>query len=272
MGLGRFALGTSALGGTLEQKLDAVAAAGFPAIVIAAKELVSHPEGVDAAARAVRKSRLRVSALKELRDFEGIPRNELDYKLEITRSLLQMTLGVGSDLLLVTSSTAAQALGDRQQIAQDLATLGTLATPFKLRIGYRALPWGRWIDDLASAAEVVALAGLENVGVVVDTADMLATQAAMSSLAAVPVHRIFLVQLGDCNGQLGDASGAGAQQRVFPGEGANGELLAAWVHMLRDAGYGGDFALDVTRDEQVSSLPAAVADRARRSVGWVDGK
>jgi len=267
MGLSGFALGTAALTGTLEQKLHAVVAAGFPAIVLGAKDLVGHPRGVAAAARAVRKSGLRVSALVELRDFEGLPPAELEYKLEIARSLLEMSLGVRSDLLVVASSTVAHASSDRQRIAQDLATLGTLATPLKLRIGYRALPEGRWIKDVAAAAEVVARTGRENVGLVIDACDLLAS--AVESIAAVSAGRIFLAQLSGRNGELDGAGEAGARRRLFPGEGANAEAVVELVRTLRGAGYVGAFSLDAASDEYEHSLPGAVADRARRSAEWI---
>jgi sugar phosphate isomerase/epimerase len=89
------------------------------------------------------------------------------------------------------------------------------------------------------------------------------------SIAAVPAGRIFLVQLSGCNGELDGAGEAGARRRLFPGEGTNAEAVIELVRTLRGAGYVGEFSLEAASDEYEQSLPAAVADRARRSAEWI---
>ena len=51
-----FGMDTISLAGPLEAKLKAVKAAGFTQIMLSAKDLVGHPDGLAAAVAAVRSS------------------------------------------------------------------------------------------------------------------------------------------------------------------------------------------------------------------------
>ena len=50
--LSRFGFNTVTMGGTLEHKLDCMKAAGFHGVELWARDLIAHPQGVDAAAQA----------------------------------------------------------------------------------------------------------------------------------------------------------------------------------------------------------------------------
>ena len=56
-----FGMDTISLAGPLEAKLAAVKAAGFGQIMLAARDIVVHPAGIEAAVHAVRNSGLRVT-------------------------------------------------------------------------------------------------------------------------------------------------------------------------------------------------------------------
>ena len=62
---------TITLAGTLPTKLRAVREAGFSQIMLNARDLTGHAEGVAAAIAVVQQSGLRVSGFQVLRDFEG---------------------------------------------------------------------------------------------------------------------------------------------------------------------------------------------------------
>ena len=51
-----FGMDTISLAGSLEAKLKAVRDAGFGQIMLSARDVVGHPDGLDAAVRAVRAS------------------------------------------------------------------------------------------------------------------------------------------------------------------------------------------------------------------------
>ena len=267
--LARFGISTATLAGSLSEKLRAAQAAGFTSVSLAARDLVAHPDGVDAAAALVRRSGMRVGAFQSLRDFEGLPPHLRDYKLEVTKSLLDLMERVDARLLLVGSSTSPNASGDIQRIADDLSLLGTLATPRGIRIAYEPLAWARFVNDHATAWRAVELADRENVGLGVDAFHVLARSTPAAWFDAVPGDRIFLVQLADYLWDLDDIVETSGHHRVFPSEGNHGAIIAELVAKLTAIGYRGDLMLDATNDDYLHLPAAAVAGRARNAARWI---
>src|SRR3990167_11038362 len=131
-----FGMDTISLAGPLEAKLAAVKAAGFGQIMLAARDIVGHPEGIKAAVDAVRRSGLRVTGFQVLRDFEGLSGHLHAYKVEVAKAMLQMCNALGSTLLLACSSTSAHASGEPELLKRDLQKLATLAVPLNLRVAF----------------------------------------------------------------------------------------------------------------------------------------
>jgi hypothetical protein len=113
--------------------------------------------------------------------------------------------------------------------------------------------------DLARAAELVNTVDRANLGLAVDSVDLLADPDDLDDLDCSYPDPIFLVQLSDRIALAGDG---GIQ--VFPGEGPQGNLLLELVARLRGLDYHGDFCL-VARNGDYASLAADVV--AERAVG-----
>ena len=141
-----FGMDTITMAGTLEAKLAAMKEAGFSQVMLMAKDLVTHPAGVEGAVIAVKNSGLRPTGFQVLRDFEGLSGHLHDYKIDIAKSMLQMCAATGSQVLLVCSSTSRHATDDLDHIARDLKKLAMLAVPFGIKIAYEALSWGRTVN------------------------------------------------------------------------------------------------------------------------------
>jgi 2-keto-myo-inositol isomerase len=270
--LQRFAMNTNTLAGTLEEKLRAVKAAGFGAIVLSGADLVGHPDGVDVAVDVVTGSGLKVSAFQRLHDFEGLSGHMLDYKIDIARSLFDMMRSVDAPLLIVASTTSPHASGDPRKIAEDLAMLGTLAALPGIRIAYGALAWGRWVNEYTSAWEAVKLADHANVGLAIDSFHVLARGTSRESFDAIPGDRIFLVQLSDYLWDLDDLIETARHRRVFPSEGNHNVAIVDLVGRIERAGYRGDYSFDVVNDDYAHLPAPAVAARGRKAAMWLCGQ
>lgn len=268
-----FGMDTISLAGPLEAKLQAIRDGGFTQVMLSARDLVSHPDGVAAACRAVRASGLRVTGFQVLRDFEALTGRLHAYKMDIARSMLAMCAELESRVLLVCSSTLSHAANDRDQIARDLRKLAMVAVPHGIRIAYEALSWGRTISELRDAWDVVCRAGAPNLGLGVDSFHCLATAMPLRDLAAVDVHKIFLVQLSDFLWREVPSSAERIETarhfRVFPGEGAHTDDVAEMVRHLVGRGYRGDFSFEVFNDDYVQLEPSFVTERARRAAEWL---
>jgi sugar phosphate isomerase/epimerase len=267
--LQRFAMNTNTLAGTLEEKLRAVKAAGFGAIVLSGGDLVSHPDGLDVAVELVTGSGLKVSAFQMLHDFEGLSGHMLDYKIDVARSLFDMMRSIDAPLLIVASTTSPHASGDPRKIAEDLAMLGTLAALPGIRIAYGALSWGRWVNEYTSAWEAVKLADHANIGLAIDSFHVLARGTSREPFDAIPGDRIFLVQLSDYLWDLDDLIETARHRRVFPSEGNHNVAIVDLVGRIERAGYRGDYSFDVVNDDYAHLPAPAVAARGRKAAAWL---
>jgi sugar phosphate isomerase/epimerase len=265
-----FGMDTITLAGPLEAKLRAVRDGGFTQIMLAARDLVEHPGGETAAISAVHRSGLRVTGFQVLRDFEGLPAHLHAYKLDIAKAMLGMCSALGSKVLLMCSSTSANASGDPEVLARDLSKLATLAVPLGIRIAYEALSWGKHVNEFPQAWEIVARADRANLGLALDSFHMLAARTGLDELDLVDPKKIFLVQLADFMFRelhsREERIDTARHFRVFPGEGVHGAEVAELVRRVDDMGYRGDYSFEVFNDDYVQLPASLVAARARQSV------
>ena len=268
-----FGMDTISLAGPLPAKLRAIREAGFSQVMLSARDLVGHAEGVEAAIAAVRESGLRVTGFQVLRDFEGLSGQLHEYKVDIAKSMLELAAAVGAKVLLVCSSTSAHASGDRDLVARDLRKLAMLAIPHGIRIAYEALSWGRSIEEFPAVWDVVTRADMPNLGLGLDSFHMFATKTSLDELQWLDPERIFLVQLADFMWQeirsVEERIATARHFRVFPGEGAHSDQVAAIVSRLHAQGYRGDYSFEVFNDDYQQIPLPDVARRARKAADWL---
>lgn len=270
---GDFGMDTASLAGSLEGKLAAVRRAGFAQVMISAVDIVGHPLGLAAGIAAVRDSGLRVTGLEALRDFEGLSGQLHAYKVDVAKSMLELTHQLGGRTLLVEASTSTHAQTDADACARDLRKLAMLAIPMGIRIAYKGGPWSRTARDFRVAGEFVFRADFPNLGLAIDAFDVLAAKIPQDDLDAIDPAQIFLVQLSDYTWHetrsAGDEPSPATHFRVFPGEGVHSEGIAGFVTKLDELGYMGDYSFDVYNDDHLQMPTDAVADRARRAAEWL---
>ena len=273
MNLEHFGMDTITLAGALEAKLAAIRSAGFTQVMLSAADLVGHERGERAAIEAVRASGLEATGFQVLRDFEGLSGHLHAYKVDIAKAMLESCRALGAPLLLACSSTSAHAAGDPRLLAKDLAKLAMLAVPLGIRIAYEALSWGRHVNLLAQAREIVETADHPNLGLCIDSYHMLANRTGMDAVDDIDPAKIFLVQLSDFMWREirtpEDRIETARHYRVFPGEGLHSEAIADLARKLDGRGYRGDYSFEVFNDDYRQISPAVVAGRARRSAKWI---
>ena len=271
--LADFGMDTISLAGPLEAKLAAVKAAGFGQIMLAARDLVGHPEGIDAAVHAVRSSGLRVTGFQVLRDFEGLSGHLHSYKLGIAQQMILMARALGTRVLLACSSTSLHATDDPEAIARDLRKLAMLALPHGIRIAFEGLSWGRHINEVHQAWAAVQRADCPNLGLAIDSYHQFATSTPLEALEGVDPERIYLVQLSDFMWQetrtVQERIDTARHFRVFPGEGVHSQALVELVRKLDGMGYRGDYSFEVFNDDYQQLPLPYVAGRAWNSAVWL---
>jgi len=273
MNFADFGMDTASLAGPLERRLEAIRAAGFGQAMISAADIVGHPQGSAGGARAVRSSGLRVTGFEMLRDFEGLDGQLHTYKVDVAKSMLALCREVGGNLLIVEATTSTHAAPEVERSARDLRKLALLAIPLGVRIGLKPRLGSRTAPDLATASDICFRAECPNLGVAIDSFDLLVARTPPDELESIAPEQIFIVQLSDF---MWNALRSAAEQnatathfRVFPGEGAHSEGLAELVTRLDRIGYRGDYSFDVYNDDYLQMPAEAVAERARRASDWL---
>jgi sugar phosphate isomerase/epimerase len=275
MNLDTFGMDTITLAGPLERKLAAIREAGFTQVMLNAGDITGHASGERAAIDAVKASGLRVTGFQVLRDFEGLSGHLHAYKVDVAKAMLALCEALGSRVLLACSSVSAHATGDFELLKKDLQKLAMLALPLGIRIAYEALSWGRHVNRLGEAWNIVQEADRSNLGLCIDSYHALAHPDEAGTLDEILPSKVFLVQLSDFMWQETrspeDRIETARHYRVFPGEGVHSERIAELVRWLDDLGYRGDYSFEVFNDDYKQLPPAMVAQRARRSVSWITG-
>ena len=268
-----FGMDTASLAGSLESKLAAIRQAGFAQVMISAGDVVGHPAGVAAGARAVRDSGLRVTGLEALRDFEGLADRLHAYKVDVAKSMLDVCSMLGGRVLLVEASTSTHADASADAIVRDLRMLAMLAIPLGIRIAFKGVSWSRTVTDFAAAGDLVFRGNCPNLGLAVDAFDVLAARIPLTELEAVDPEQIFLVQLSDYMWQqirsVEEQATTATHFRVFPGEGAHSDDLSRFISTLDGIGYCGDYSFDVYNDDYQQMPAETVVERARRAAEWL---
>ena len=268
-----FGMDTISFAGSLPAKLKAVRDAGFSQIMLSARDLVSHPEGLDEAVQAVLGSGLRVTGFQVLRDFEGLSGHLHDYKVDVAKSMLEMCSTLKSKVLLVCSSTSTHASDDPDVLARDLRKLAMLALPLGIKVAYEGLSWGRTVNEFTTAWDIVSRANAPNLGIGIDSYHILATKTLIEDVEMLDPGKIYLVQLADFMWQevrtVEERVSTARHFRVFPGEGVHSAAIVDLVRRLERLGYGGDYSFEVFNDDYQQMPLGTVAERARRSAVWL---
>jgi 4-hydroxyphenylpyruvate dioxygenase len=260
----RRAIATVCLSGTLPDKLEAAALAGFDAVEIFEPDLLLF----DGTARDVRRIAgdlgLEIVLLQPLRNFEGLPEPKRSRAFALAERKFDLMAELGTDLLLVCSSLDAEASGDRARIAADLAELAERAARRGLRIGYEALAFGAHIRHWHEAWEVVQRANHPALGLILDSFHLFALGDDPAPIAALPGARIFFVQLADAPKLTLDPTTWSRHYRNFPGQGDF--PLAGFLRAVAASGYAGPLSLEVFNDEFRASAPRPTAQDAIRGL------
>jgi 4-hydroxyphenylpyruvate dioxygenase len=260
----RTAIATVSLSGTLEEKLDAAAAAGFDAIELFEPDLLGSRLSPAAAGQLASDLGLAVAMYQPFRDFEGVAPDVLEANLRRARHKFEVMAQLGTDLMLVCSSVAPDTSDDPRFAAAQLGRLADEAQAHGMRIAYEALAWGRHVDDYRAAWRIVEMADHPALGTCLDSFHILSRGSDPSAIRDIPADRIFFLQLADAPVMAMDVLQWSRHHRCFPGQG--GFDLAGFVEHVLAAGYDGPLSLEVFNDHFRQADPYRIAVDGRRSL------
>jgi 4-hydroxyphenylpyruvate dioxygenase len=257
-------IATVSISGDLEEKLAAIAAAGFDGVEIFENDLLAFDAPPAEVGRMVRDQGLEITLFQPFRDFEGLPEPHRARAFDRAERKFDVMQELGTDLMLVCSSVSSISLGGIDRAAEDFRELGERAIRRGLRVGYEALAWGRHINDHRDAWEVVRRANHPAVGLVLDSFHTLARQIDVDSIRSIPKDRIFFVQLADAPAIPMDLLYWSRHFRNMPGE---GDLpVDAFMRAVLATGYDGYLSLEIFNDHFRGGSARLIAEDGRRSL------
>ncbi|RWG90707.1 sugar phosphate isomerase/epimerase and 4-hydroxyphenylpyruvate domain-containing protein [Mesorhizobium sp.] len=264
----RKSIATVSLSGTLIEKLEAIAAAGFDGVEIFENDLLFYNGPVRDVRRYAADLGLSIDLFQPFRDFEGV--SDEQHKRNLARAERKFDLmgELGAPLMLVCSNVGTDVSDDDARAAAQLYELAEHAARHQLKIGYEALSWGTRVRTFDHAWRIVETANHPHLGLILDSFHTLALPDDWSSLAGLPGQRIFFVQLADAP-RLGMTPLTLSRHfRSFPGQGDFD--VPGFLRAVLATGYAGTISLEIFSDETRSALPRLTAEDAFRSLRFLE--
>ncbi|WP_017528889.1 3-dehydroshikimate dehydratase QuiC [Pseudomonas fluorescens] len=263
-------IATVSLSGTLPEKLEAIAAAGFDGVEIFENDLLYY----DGSPREVKQMcadlGIAITLFQPFRDFEGCRRDRLARNLERAERKFDLMQELGTDLVLVCSNAAADSVGDERILLDDLSLLAEHAGHRGLRIGYEALAWGRHVNTWQQVWNLVRQVDHPSLGVLLDSFHTLSLKGDPSAIAQIPGDKIFFVQMADAPILAMDVLEWSRHFRCFPGQGEFD--LAGFLAPIIKSGYTGPLSLEIFNDGFRAAPTRANAADGLRSLLYLEEK
>lgn len=257
-------IATVSISGTLTEKLQAIAAAGFQGVEIFENDFLAQDGSAREVGRMVRDAGLEITLFQPFRDFEGLPEPQRAKAFDRAERKFDLMQEMGTSLMLVCSNISPLSLGGIDRAAADFRELGERAAKRGLRVGYEALAWGRHINDHRDAWEIVRRADHPNIGLILDSFHTLSRRIDPNSIRAIPKDKIFIVQLADAPRIDMDLLYWSRHYRNMPGQ---GDLpVLDFMRAVAATGYDGVLSLEIFNDQFRGTPPRQIAQDGRRSL------
>lgn len=257
-------IATVSLSGTLDEKLEAIAAAKFKGVEIFENDLLSFNGGPKDVRAMAADLGLEIIAFQPFRDFEGMPPARRPKVFDRAERKFDLMQELGCDLLGICSNVSPESLGGIDRAAADLHELGERAAKRGFRVAFEALAWGRHINDYRDAWEAVRRADHKAIGLVLDSFHMLVRKSPLDPVRSIPRDRIFLVQVADAPLLDMDYLSWSRHFRNFPGQ---GDLpLLDFMTALQATDYAGPLSLEIFNDQFRAGSARSVAVDGHRSL------
>jgi 4-hydroxyphenylpyruvate dioxygenase len=264
----RTGIATVCLAGTLREKMQACAVAGFDGIEIFEQDLVTSPLSPEDVRKLAADLGLNLDLYQPFRDFDSVPEDLLAANLRRADAKFRLMSRLGMDTMLLCSNVGTATIDDDELRAAQLSRLADLAGDHGVKVAYEALAWGKYVNDYEHAHRLVEMVDHPNLGTCLDSFHILSRDWDTAPIEAFDPEKIFFVQVADAPKLSMDVLSWSRHYRVFPGEGQF-ELAKFMGHVVR-AGYTGPVSLEVFNDVFRQADVERTAVDAMRSLIWLE--
>ena len=260
-------IATVSLSGTLEEKIDAIAEAGFDGLEIFENDLVTCPLTPREIRERCDERLLYVDLYQPFRDFESVSDELFHANLLRAEGKLALARELGASTMLVCANVATATVDDDAVAVSQLRALGDLAESYGVRIAYEALAWSTYVSTYERSWEIVQAVDHPYVGLCLDSFHIMSAGSTLDAISTIPGDKIFFCQLADAPAMSLDPLSWSRHFRVFPGEGSFD--LRAFVTEVFRTGYEGPLSLEIFNDVFRQSDPRRTAVDGLRSLRFL---
>ena len=266
----RRSIATVSLSGTLRQKLEAIAAAGFEGYELFEPDFIQFQGSARDLRQIGQDLGLTLDLYQPLRDFEAMPAAQFQRNLERAERKFDLMQELGAELLLVCSNTSPLVTDDPLLATAQLHELAERAARRGLRVGFEALAWGRVTSRWSQAWDIVQRADHPALGLILDSFHTLSLRDDFAGIAQLPGERIFFVQMADAPLLSMDVLQWARHHRCFPGQ---GELpVFDFFEQVLKSGYRGNLSLEIFNDIFRETPNRRTAVDAMRSLLYLESE
>ncbi|OIO00374.1 hypothetical protein AUJ67_06045 [Candidatus Desantisbacteria bacterium CG1_02_49_89] len=130
----------------------------------------------------------------------------------------------------------------------------------KVKIAFEPIGMHPYVPKPQDALEIISAAGSDNLGIMLDTFHLYKSGVTLEEIKSVPVEKLLLVHVGDCEDAPREK--LGAEQQVYPGLGV--VPLVDIFRILRDKGYKGFLSVEIFRQDYWKENPEKIAADAKK--------
>lgn len=260
----RTALATVTLGGSLEAKMSAIAAAGFDGLELFEDDLIECPLTPRQVRQRADDLGISVDLYQPFRDLDTMNAAQFDRNLIRAERKFDIMEQLGVQTLLVCSAPTRSAVREDSMLIDQLGVAAQRAQRRGIKLAYEALAWGTHVSRFGHAWEIVRRVDHSALGICLDSFHILARGDNPAEIANIPGEKIFYVQLADAPQLTIDVLQWSRHHRCFPGQGSF-DLTAFGVHLL-ESGYRGSWSLEIFNDVFRSAPAARIAADGHRSL------
>jgi 4-hydroxyphenylpyruvate dioxygenase len=261
-------IATVSLSGSLPEKMEACAAAGFDGFELLENDFYCF----NGTARDVRKMAadlgLQIMLFQPFRDYEGVPRELWKRNLYKFERKLELTNELGVNKILLCSNASPNTIMDDDLTIDDLGELADIAAKHHIMVGYEGLSWAKYVTSAHHAWRLINAVNHKNLGIILDSFHTLALGDDPATLSGIPANKIVFIQLADAPRLDMNITEWSRHFRCFPGQ---GELdMASFLAPIIANGYNGVISLEVFNDGFRAAPPKATALDAKRSLLYME--
>ncbi|MEJ8848676.1 bifunctional sugar phosphate isomerase/epimerase/4-hydroxyphenylpyruvate dioxygenase family protein [Variovorax rhizosphaerae] len=266
----RRSVATVSLSGTLRQKLEAIAAAGFDGIELFENDFINFNGKAADLRKITQDLGLGIDLYQPFRDFEASPPAQHLRNLERAERKFDVMQAMGAELVLCCSNTSPLVIDSPELAAEQLHELAERAKQRNLRIGFEALAWGKKTSLYGQAWDIVKRADHPNLGLILDSFHTYSLQDDPAGIADIPGDKIFFLQMADAPLLAMDVLQWARHHRSFPGQGEFD--MVSFLEKTLLAGYTGPLSLEIFNDVFRETPNKRTAVDAMRSLLYLESQ